>query len=146
SAAAPDAKNPVTSCLLVMPIPLLALLFNYRQANCLSIIGTEGDAASLQQAYERLKEMHANAYSWEPPELPAVQTSVTRRMRSYVRRWVNEWDLRRLYPGVDIQPEDEQDNRPTYEADKDLEVASEPEDEEINARVVTRVSRKSVGL
>jgi len=88
------------------------------------------DAAALQHAYERLKEIHGKAYSWAPPEIPPPQMSVTRRMRSYVRRWVNEWDLRRLYPGMDIQAEDEQEIRPTYEADEDLEVSSQPVDEE----------------
>lgn len=56
--------------------------------------------------------------------------SVTRRMRSYVRRWVNEWDLRRLYPDMDIQAEDEQEIKPTYEADEDREVPSQPAEED----------------
>jgi len=86
--------------------------------------------ATLSRTYERLKTIHAAAYSWEPPELPPVGQSVTRRMRSYVRRWVNEWDLRRLYPGCDIITDDEQEMRPTYEADEDLEVPSETTEEE----------------
>jgi hypothetical protein len=44
---------------------------------------------------------------------------------------VNEWDLKRLYPGSEIVTEDEQELRPTYEADEDLEVASVPSDEEL---------------
>lgn len=47
-------------------------------------------------------------------------------MRSYVRRWVNEWDLRRLYPAVELSTEEEQEIRPTYEEDDSLEEASEP--------------------
>src|ERR1700723_4490106 len=60
-------------------------------------------------------------------EIPPMAKSVTRRMRSYVRRWVNEWDLRRLYPGSELVAEDEQEMKPTYEADEDLEVPSEQE-------------------
>jgi hypothetical protein len=83
------------------------------------------DASVLQKTYERLKEIHGKAYSWDPPEIPPLETSVTRRMRSYVRRWVNEWDLGRLYPGADIVTEDEQEIKPTYDPDEDLEVPSE---------------------
>ena len=88
------------------------------------------DAATLHRTYERLREIHAAAYSWEPPQLPPIDMSVSRRMRSYVRRWVNEWDLRRLYPGATIITDDEQEMKPTYEPDEDLEMASEPGPEE----------------
>jgi len=87
------------------------------------------DPATLRQTYERLKEIHGIAYSWDPPEIPPLEKSVTRRMRSYVRRWVNEWDLRRLYPGTDIVTDVEQEIKPTYEPDEDLEISSEPEEE-----------------
>ena len=84
------------------------------------------DAAALQRTYGSLRETHGRAYSWEPPEIPTATISVTRRMRSYVRRWVNEWDLRRLYPGKELVTEDEQEMKPTYDPDEDLEVPSEP--------------------
>ena len=41
-------------------------------------------------------------------------------MRSHVRRWMNEWDLKRLYPGATVSTE-EQELRPTYEEDEALE-------------------------
>jgi len=92
---------------------------------------TPPDSSLLERTYHQLKEIHGKAYLWEPPEIPSQAVSVTRRMRSYVRRWVNEWDLKRLYPGSEIVTEDEQELRPTYEADEDLEVASVPSDEEL---------------
>ena len=49
-------------------------------------------------------------------------------MRSYIRRWVNEWDLRRLYPGAELAPEIEQEMHPTYEEDKAFEALPEGED------------------
>lgn len=85
------------------------------------------DANALQHTYERLKEIHGKAYSWDPPEIAKPEISVARRMRSYVRRWVNEWDLRRLYPGVDLEAEDEKPILPTYEEDADLTVSTDPE-------------------
>ncbi len=42
-------------------------------------------------------------------------------MRSFVRRWVNEWDLRRLYPGASLALEEEQEMGPNYEQDDSLE-------------------------
>jgi len=51
-------------------------------------------------------------------------------MRSYVRRWINEWDLRRLYPDAVISTEEEE-LRPHYDEDREIEVPSEvAEDEE----------------
>jgi hypothetical protein len=46
-------------------------------------------------------------------------------MRSYIRRWVNEWDLRRLYPGAEICTSEELEIGPTYEQDENLEQPSE---------------------
>ncbi|MFN0107173.1 MAG: BREX system ATP-binding domain-containing protein [Bryobacteraceae bacterium] len=83
------------------------------------------DESTLLHTYRRLKEIHAKAYNWDPPEIPAGVTLMTRRMRSYVRRWVNEWDLKRIYPGAVLSVEDEQEMRPTYEQDDALEQLSE---------------------
>jgi hypothetical protein len=88
------------------------------------------DEATLTNTYRRLKEIHAKAYDWDPPEIPTNVTSISRRMRSYVRRWVNEWDLKRLYPGAEICTEDEQEIKPTYEEDESLERPSDLSEEE----------------
>lgn len=83
------------------------------------------DESTLRQTYERLKQIHAEAYGWTPPEIPWAATALTRRMRSYVRRWVNEWDLRRLYPGAQICTDEEPEIMPSYVQDEDLEQPSE---------------------
>jgi len=83
------------------------------------------DDATLLQTYHRLREIHAKAYDWMPPEIPTPEVSATRRMRSYVRRWINEWDLMRLYPGAELRMEDEGELKPTYEQDEALEQVSE---------------------
>ena len=80
---------------------------------------------TLASTYDRLKLIHGGAYGWAPPDLlwdhvvPAKWS-----MRSYVRRWMNEWDLKRLYPGSDVETE-EVELRPSYEEDLDLESAEE---------------------
>ncbi len=70
--------------------------------------------------YERLRELHGSAYSWNPPPVSAVEKLSSTRMREYVRGWITEWDLRRLYPEaqLDIEISDVQQ---TYEEDQELE-------------------------
>jgi hypothetical protein len=87
------------------------------------------DEPTLRDTYRRLKEIHGKAYGWDPPEIPWASSAMTRRMRSYVRRWVNEWDLRRVYPGTEISTGEEQEIRLTYEQDESLEQPSEESEE-----------------
>jgi BREX system ATP-binding protein BrxC/D len=60
---------------------------------------------AIAQTREQVRALHAEAYRWDPPPLDADQRLTTTSMRQYVRRWINEWDLKRLYPGerVDTQ-------------------------------------------
>jgi hypothetical protein len=56
------------------------------------------DAAELDQAYRRLKALHAEAFEWHPPDVAGLERLGATRMRQYVRAWINEWDLVRLDP------------------------------------------------
>jgi P-loop Domain of unknown function (DUF2791) len=55
----------------------------------------------LDRTYAQLKQIHAEAYGWAPPDVPGLERLPSNRMRQYVRAWINEWDLRRLDPGYD---------------------------------------------
>lgn len=55
----------------------------------------------LNRTYARLREVHADAFGWDPPDVPGLERLPSNRMRQYVRAWINEWDLRRLYPGYE---------------------------------------------
>lgn len=86
---------------------------------------TPPDEAELKQAYERLREMHGRAFDWQPPDVSGLERLGATRMRQYVRAWINEWDLVRLYPGY--RPEIDIIDVPTdYREDPALEL-SEPE-------------------
>ena len=61
------------------------------------------DDAELDRAYATLKGLHADAFGWNPPEVPGLERLGATRMRQYVRAWINEWDLVRLDP--DFRPE-----------------------------------------
>lgn len=50
----------------------------------------------LRKAHSILREAHSRAYGWNAPELE-IEFRRQSPMRLYVRRWINEWDLRRLY-------------------------------------------------
>jgi hypothetical protein len=56
------------------------------------------DRAMLERTREEVRALHARAFAWDPPELGAGDVLSTTRIRQYVRRWINEWDLLRLYP------------------------------------------------
>ena len=88
------------------------------------------DQAQLLQSYLKTKATHARAYGWSPPEAGSPEQLGSTPMRTYVRFWINEWDLRRAYP--DYSPRMEvAELRPSYEEDRDLEVAPEAEAPEI---------------
>jgi hypothetical protein len=73
----------------------------------------------LDRTYEQLKQIHGEAYGWDPPDVAGLERLPSNRMRQYVRAWINEWDLRRLDPSyqpeitasglvVDLSDEDEE--------------------------------------
>jgi hypothetical protein len=81
----------------------------------------------LQATYEVLKRVHAGAYAWSPPDIAAAERELRRAMRSHVRRWINEWDLKRLYPGSAVTTEEQQIG-PTYDEDLEIEKPGEEDD------------------
>jgi hypothetical protein len=56
------------------------------------------DRAMLERTRQEVRALHARAFAWDPPDLGAGELLSTTRIRQYVRRWINEWDLARLYP------------------------------------------------
>ena len=52
----------------------------------------------LDRTYTQLKHIHGEAYGWRPPDVAGLERLPSNRMRQYVRAWINEWDLRRIYP------------------------------------------------
>ena len=83
----------------------------------------EPDEDMLLGLYQQLKGIHAEAYGWDVPDIQHdAGRSGPGTIRSYVRRWINEWDLRRLYP--DSEPEIEATELTfSYEEDTTLEQA-----------------------
>lgn len=57
---------------------------------------------AIDQTHDHVRAIHARAYDWEPPAAAPFERLATTSMRQYVRRWINEWDLQRLYPGYQV--------------------------------------------
>lgn len=87
------------------------------------------DDDTLDRTYATLKDLHRHAYAWEPPDVPSADRAQTRAIRSHVRRWINEWDLKRLYPDAEIRTEEEE-MRYDFSESPDLE---QPPDEDKTA-------------
>ena len=88
-------------------------------------------APMVDTLYEQLRELHGSAYSWSPLPVSAVEKLSSTRMREYVRGWITEWDLRRLYPEAQLDIEIV-DVRQTYEEDQELESAEIDEADVLN--------------
>jgi hypothetical protein len=83
---------------------------------------TPPDTAELDRAYARLKDLHAAAFNWSPPDIAGLERLGATRMRQYIRAWINEWDLLRLDP--EFRPQTETvDVHTDYREDADLEGA-----------------------
>ncbi len=63
------------------------------------------DSTSLDEAYSRIRELYRVAYAWEPAATSPGRRESSTPMRAYIRRWITEWDLRRLNPGVNVDVE-----------------------------------------
>ena len=86
------------------------------------------DPEVLSNIYDRLKAIHSRVYDWEAPDINRdVAGGVRRTIRPFVRRWINEWDLRYRYP--ETEPEIEETELTfSYEEDTTLEQAHSEDD------------------
>jgi hypothetical protein len=66
------------------------------------------DKASRARTYDLVRALHARAYDWDPPDVHQIEWLGSRPMREYVRSWITEWDLARIYPGYSVQVEVEE--------------------------------------
>lgn len=83
------------------------------------------DRASLERVHQQVKKLYAEVYGWDPPDEDAGERLSTTRLRQYVRRWINEWDLKRLYPDYAGGDTVIEALAPDYSEAPDLEVTDE---------------------
>lgn len=87
------------------------------------------DKDAIHQTRDKVRYIHAEAYGWQPPSLQNEITLASTVMRQHVKSWINEWDLKRLYP--DYTPITETTEiKIGYNEDADLEKATEEKSED----------------
>jgi hypothetical protein len=59
------------------------------------------NSVKIKEMFEKLRSVYAAAYGWQPPEA-YLEPDITARIRQSIKRWITEWDLKRLHP--DYQP------------------------------------------
>jgi hypothetical protein len=75
---------------------------------------------TLAATYQRLRQLYLAAYGYDPPDgMPVVPGGPLQTMRSHVRRWITEWDLRRLYGERPHELIEEEPPKPEYSEDPD---------------------------
>jgi len=81
------------------------------------------DADTISRTRDEVRAIYAQAYGWEPQKYEEERTLASTVMREHVRTWINEWDLKRLYPEYSPATEVHQLTS-GYAEDADLEGAS----------------------
>ena len=81
----------------------------------------EPTEATIHAIYDKVRAIYASAYGWNPPTDYRMPDR-TLRIRQHIKRWINEWDLRRLYP--EYTPDIEvAELRQDLSEESDLEIA-----------------------
>jgi hypothetical protein len=63
------------------------------------------DVNTLDETFARIRTLYSTAYDWEPPSATPPRREHSTPLRAYIRRWITEWDLRRLYPDAQVEVE-----------------------------------------
>jgi hypothetical protein len=53
--------------------------------------------AELARDLEKVRQLYALAYDWTPPEIGVGSREASKRMRTFIRSWITQWDIARLY-------------------------------------------------
>lgn len=57
------------------------------------------DSKLLREIYGKVRAIYMTAYSWEPPaNFSAFDSAGSISIRQHIKKWINEWDLKRIYP------------------------------------------------
>jgi hypothetical protein len=54
----------------------------------------------LVACHDKVLRLYSAAYNWPAPPLPPAERTSSRTMRQYIKGWITQWDLLRLFGGV----------------------------------------------
>ncbi len=76
----------------------------------------------VKSAHDNLRQAHSDAFGWNAPVLAECFSPDTSSvMRPYIRRWITEWDIKRLQPDHAFDPVETLLPPLQYNEDDDLE-------------------------
>ncbi|MES1260946.1 MAG: BREX system ATP-binding domain-containing protein, partial [Acidobacteriota bacterium] len=61
------------------------------------------DVNALDETYSRIRALYVRAYGWEPAVAAPPRREQSTPLRAYIRRWITEWDIRRLHPEAEVE-------------------------------------------
>jgi hypothetical protein len=89
---------------------------------------TPPDHDALQDCLAKVRRLYNRSYCWEPPDIEIGDMLASKSMRQYIKSWITEWDLLRLYgvrPAIEIDP-----LKPDYTENPDITAAIEARDDD----------------
>lgn len=85
------------------------------------------DETVLDETYEMVRGLYARAYQWETPVLEIdIRREQTTPLRTYIRTWITQWDLKRLY-GADVAAVETESYHNLYVEEEDEQGGPETE-------------------
>jgi hypothetical protein len=91
---------------------------------------TPPDRDALLDCLARTRRLYRKAYDWDPPDIQVGDVLATKSMRQYIKSWITEWDLLRLYGEQSEIDIDTDPLKPDYTENPDIAVAPEAADED----------------
>jgi hypothetical protein len=55
------------------------------------------DETRLNQNIERVRKLYEDSYAWAPPKWEIGQREKGKTMRTYIKSWITDWDIQRLF-------------------------------------------------
>ncbi len=94
---------------------------------------TPPDRDALLDCLARTRRLYQKAYDWDPPEIQVGDVLASKSMRQYIKSWITEWDLLRLFGEQSEIDIDTDPPKPDYSENPDIAVATEAPDEDGSA-------------
>lgn len=91
---------------------------------------TPPDRDALLDCLARTRRLYRKAYNWDPPEIQVGDVLASKSMRQYIKSWITEWDLLRLFGEQSEIDIDTDPLKPDYTENPDIAVATEAPDED----------------
>ncbi len=80
---------------------------------------------AVRGAAQRVRDIYAKAYAWEPRPLEPGRGSASTVMRQHLKSWINQWDLKRLYDYEGKPVIHGEETKQDYKEDSDFEQPTE---------------------